>query len=179
MRDLLIFGYENQIAMEEPLYFEDLKPGDCWPSDVREISGDDVADFAILTGDHDPLHTNQLIQGGSPFGEPVVHGLLGLGVLAGLSSASPNVATLALVCINDWRFEAPIFFGDSVHVLTTVTDVANHGRRAGRVTWLRQLVNQKNRVVQQGVFVTLVATRVRSKQFSDRIATADTRSKMT
>jgi 3-hydroxybutyryl-CoA dehydratase len=161
--------------MEEPLYFEDLKPGDCWTSDAREISGDDVADFSLLTGDHDPLHTNQLIHGDSPFGEPVVHGLLGLGVMAGLSSSSPMIATLALISISDWRFEAPIYFGDSVYVVTTVTDVAPHGRRAGRVTWLRQLVNQKNRVVQQGTVVTLVASRVRAKRFSDQIGAATTR----
>src|SRR5690606_32772467 len=108
-------------------------------------------------------HTDQLIRGASPFGQPVVHGLLGLGVMAGLSSARPMVATLALVSIQDWKFEAPIFFGDVVHVLTTVTELASHGRRAGRVTWRRQLVNQRNRVVQQGTFVTLVAARTRFK----------------
>jgi 3-hydroxybutyryl-CoA dehydratase len=175
---MLSSSHENQKSMEEPLYFEDLKPGDSWTSAAREISGDDVADFAVLTGDHDPLHTDQLIRGDSPFGEPVVHGLLGLGVLAGLSSSSPNVATLALVCISDWRFEAPIFFGDTVHVVTTVTAVASHGRRAGRVTWLRQLVNQKNRIVQQGVFVTLVGTRVRTKQFNGRVGAAVTRGEL-
>lgn len=152
--------------MEEPLYFEDLQLGDCWTSDEREISGDDVADFAVLTGDHDPLHTDQLVGRDSPFGQPVVHGLLGLGVMAGLSSARPMVATLALVSIQDWKFEAPIFFGDVVHVVTTVTELASHGRRAGRVTWQRQLRNQKNRVVQQGTFVTLVAARTRAKTTS-------------
>jgi hypothetical protein len=45
-----------------------------------------------------------------------------------------------------------------------VTDLTSHGRRAGRVTWLRQLVNQNNRIVQKGIFVTLVAARVREKR---------------
>ncbi|MDB4353405.1 MaoC/PaaZ C-terminal domain-containing protein [bacterium] len=65
-----------------------------------------MADFALLTGDHDPLHED----GGmaSPFGEPVAHGLLGLSVLAGLSSSRPDVATLALVAISDWHFESPV-----------------------------------------------------------------------
>jgi acyl dehydratase len=74
------------------------------------------------------------------------------------------VATLALIGISDWEFNAPIFFGDRVHVVTRVTDVSTHGRRAGRVTWLRQLFNQNNRVVQKGTFVTLVAARVREKR---------------
>lgn len=155
--------------MEAPLFFEDLQVGDRWTSVDREITAEDVADFAELTGDHDPLHTDQLAGASSPFGGPVAHGLLGLSVLAGLSSENPSVSTLALVGISDWRFEAPIFFGDLVHVVTTVLETETHGRRAGRVTWLRQLVNQSNRVVQHGTFVTLVSTRARVHRFSDRI----------
>jgi len=147
--------------MQTPLYFEDLHPGDFWTSKSREVTAEDVADFAELTGDHDPLHTDQLVAAASPFGSPIAHGLLGLSILAGLSSTCPNVATLALIGISDWEFEAPIFFGDVVHVVTRVSDLASHGRRSGRVTWLRELVNQNNRIVQKGTFVTLVAARVR------------------
>jgi 3-hydroxybutyryl-CoA dehydratase len=148
-------------TMQTPLYFEDLQLGDCWTSESREVTGDDVTDFAHLTGDHDRLHTEKLGSEASPFGEPIAHGLLGLSVLAGLSSTCPNVVTLALIGIRDWTFEAPIFFGDVVHAVTRVTDLARHGRRAGRVTWLRQLLNQHGRVVQKGTFVTLVSSRVR------------------
>ncbi len=155
--------------MDAPLFFEDLRVGDRWTSETREISADDVLDFADLTGDHDPLHTDLIAAAASPFGGPVAHGLLGLGVLAGLSSENPSVSTLALVSIAEWRFEAPIFFGDAVHAITTVVEAEAHGRRAGRVSWLRQLVNQNNRVVQHGTFVTLVATRARVQRFSDRI----------
>ncbi|HBJ35425.1 MAG TPA: acyl dehydratase [Planctomycetaceae bacterium] len=150
--------------MQTPLYFEDLHRGDSWVSEVREVTAEDVADFAELTGDHDPLHTDQLLSAASPFGGPVAHGLLGLSILAGLSSTRPNVATLALIGISDWEFDAPIFFGDVVQVVTRVTDLASHGRRAGRVTWLRQLVNQDKRIVQKGMFITLVASRVREKR---------------
>lgn len=156
--------------MQTPLHFEDLRAGDCWTSPVREVTAEDVADFAELTGDHDPLHTDQLVGAASPFGGPVAHGLLGLGILAGLSSTSPSVSTLALIGISDWRFKAPIFFGDAVRVVTRVTDVASHGRRAGRVTWLRQLINQNDRIVQQGQFVTLVATRVRVKHEASQLS---------
>lgn len=151
-------------ADTQPLYLEDMNVGDQWLSALRVITADDVADFATLTGDHDPLHTNN--GAASPFGEPVAHGLLGLSVLAGLSSEKPNVATLALVGISDWQFEAPIFFGDRVQVSTEIEEIQQHGRRAGRVTWIRQLLNQHGRVVQRGRFVSLVATRVRARSLS-------------
>ncbi len=146
------------------LYFEDLNVGDRWLSDWREVTADDVADFALLTGDDDPLHREG--NAPSPFGEPVAHGLLGLSILAGLSSQHPRVATLALVGIDSWQFEAPIFFGDRVQVATSVERLEQHGRRAGRVIWLRQLLNQHGRVTQRGQFITLVSTRLRARRLA-------------
>lgn len=140
--------------------------GDHWASPPREVTGDDVADFAQLSGDHDPLHkpfSDDAESRPNPFGEPIAHGLLGLSILAGLSTAHPRVDTLALTSIQDWNFHAPIFFGDEVHVLTTVVKIEPHGRRAGRVTWQRELVNQDGRVVQQGHFVSLVASQSRRR----------------
>lgn len=151
------------------LYIEDMSVGDRWVSVTREVTADDVAEFAVLTGDHDPLHSEDGHgeEGNeSPFGEPVAHGLLGLSLLAGLSTDAPRVATLALVSIADWNFEAPIFFGDTVQVSTQVESIQQHGRRAGRVTWLRQLINQHGRVVQQGRFISLVATKARARRLS-------------
>jgi 3-hydroxybutyryl-CoA dehydratase len=157
---------ETSTFKTSPLYLEDMQVGDRWLSDWREITGDDVADFALLTGDNDPLHTPA--GSASPFGEPVAHGLLGLSILAGLSSEKPNVATLALVGISDWQFEAPIFFGDRVQVATEIESIQQHGRRAGRVTWIRQLLNQHGRVVQRGRIVSLVATRARARRLSSQ-----------
>jgi 3-hydroxybutyryl-CoA dehydratase len=150
----------------ELLYLEDMSAGDRWISQWREITSTDVADFAALTGDHDPLHSDDVLD--SPFGEPVAHGLLGLSVLAGLSSQNPNAATLALIGISEWQFEAPIFFGDRVRVMTEIAEIQRHGRRAGRVTWHRQLLNQHGRIVQRGQFVSLVATRARARRLSNQ-----------
>jgi len=148
-----------------PLYIEEMSIGNRWSSPWREITADDVANFANLTGDHDPLHGGDADL--SPFGEPVAHGLLGLSILAGLSTEHPRVATLALVGIDDWRFEAPIFFGDSVQVVTEIESIEKHGRRAGRVTWIRKLVNQNGSVIQQGRFISLVATKARARHLSN------------
>ncbi|QEG43530.1 MaoC family dehydratase [Roseimaritima ulvae] len=150
------------------LFFEDLKVGDRWTSLSRRVEREDVVDFADLTGDHDPLHEGGGESGESPFGRPVVHGLLGLSVMAGLSSDSPAVKTLALVRIGEWRFERPVYFGDSVHVLTEVAELNAYGRRAGRVIWHRSLVNQHGQTVQSGTLETLVALRSRYAKHAAR-----------
>jgi 3-hydroxybutyryl-CoA dehydratase len=147
----------------EPLFFEDLSAGQSWRSPARQIRAEDVACFAALTGDHDPLHRKGESEpaAGLPFGQPVAHGLLGLSVLAGLSSEHPAVRTLALVQILEWDFLRPVFFGDTVYVMTRVVQARRHGTRAGRVTWERSLLNQNDHVVQRGRLITLVAARER------------------
>lgn len=154
----------DDVASLEALFYEDLVVGQTWASPSRPISAEDVETFSKLTGDFDPLHES--VGGGkpnSPFGRPIAHGLLGLSVLAGLSTEYPRVATLALVGVTDWQFEKPIFFGDTVHVVTQVSAIQPHGRRAGRVTWLRKLVCEDGRVLQQGNFITLVASKDRKR----------------
>ena len=150
---------EQAVVENEPIYLEALSPGDQWTSPAREITGDDVAEFAVLTGDDDPLHTDPTAP--SPFGRPIAHGLLGLSIMAGLSSNCPRTATLALVEVSQWEFQQPIFFGDRVRTRATIESITPHGRRAGRVVWVRELINQNDRVVQRGRIVTLVARRHR------------------
>jgi acyl dehydratase len=142
------------------LHLEDLQVGQRWISPSRVISADDVTDFAELTGDHTPLHGALASRSaGTPFGRPVVHGLLGLGIMAGLSSEHPRVQTLALVNLGGWEFRHPIYFGDSVHVETEVLMIEPHGRRAGRVLWIRRLIGDRGLVLQEGTMETLVARR--------------------
>jgi acyl dehydratase len=144
--------------MSEPLTFEELQIGDCWRSRGRTITETDVVNFANLTGDHDPLHVDHEYASRTSFGRPVAHGLLGLSYLAGMSSNSPAVHTDAFLAIRQWEFLLPTFIGDTIYAITQVVDVQASSRRHGRVTWVRQLENQKGDIVQRGVFETLVAT---------------------
>ncbi len=153
--------------MDNVLYYEDLTIGDRWTSRARTITEADVVGFAGLTGDYDPLHVDHEFAKRSPFGRPIVHGLLGLSFTAGLSSLCPAVNTLAFTAVRDWRFLGPSFVGDTVHVVTEVVDKETNGRRSGRVIWKRQLVNQKGDVVQSGIFETLVAVRERRHRRKD------------
>lgn len=146
--------------MAEYLYFEDLQVGNRFESPARTVTEADVSSFAGLTGDFDPLHVDHEFARQTPFRQPIAHGLLGLSFLAGLSSTCPRVRTAAFVSISDWKFLKPIYFGDTLHVLTEVAETRPNGRRTGRVIWRRQLINQKGEVVQEGTLETLVSTNV-------------------
>ena len=144
--------------MSELLFFDDLTVGDRWVSESRQVTEADVVQFADLTGDYDPLHIDEDFAKQTPFRQPIAHGLLGLSLVAGVGSNSPNVETVAFLGIQDWQFCKPIFFDDTLHVVTVVEKL-EPGRRRGHVTWRRQLVNQDGQVVQQGVLLSLVACR--------------------
>ena len=142
------------------LAFEDLRVGDNWTSNSREMTSGEIREFADLTGDFNRLHIDEAYAAETPFGEPIAHGLLGLSVLAGLSSVAPNVRTTALLDISAWRFRKPIFVGDEIHVHTEVVELRDRGRKHGEVQWYRKLVNHRGEIVQDGMITTLVERNV-------------------
>ncbi|MBI1900096.1 MAG: dehydratase [Planctomycetia bacterium] len=141
------------------LHFDDVEIGDRWISPARTVTETDVGHFAELTGDFTPLHVDADFARQTPFGRPIAHGLLGLSLMAGLSSGCPRMQTAAFLGIRDWQFLRPIFFGDTVHVETEIVSKQASGRRRGRILWRRRLVNQDGEVVQQGELETLVMSR--------------------
>jgi acyl dehydratase len=144
--------------------FDDLVLGDEWESPRRTITESDVVGFAGLSGDFNPLHVDHSSQAGNPFGRPVAHGLLGLAIATGLASQAPRVDTLAFLAILEWKFQRPILFGDTIHVVSTVLALeALAGGRRGIVTWLRRILNQDGHLVQEGRTQTLVRGRTASQ----------------
>lgn len=139
------------------LLLGDLRPGDEWRSAGRTITQADVCAFAGISGDFNPIHVDHEFAQRTPFGKPIAHGLLGLAVASGLGLHSPRVDTIAFLEILEWKFLEPIYFGDTVHLVTRVLAVEPRGAgRRGVVTWHRQLVNHRGSVVQEGRTQTMV-----------------------
>jgi len=147
-------------TMSEPLHYDEIAVGQCWVSRGRTITETDVVNFATLTGDFDPLHMDAEFASGTPFRQRIAHGLLGLTLAAGLASQCPPIRTDAFVQVDQWQFHKPIFFGDTIRVETTITNMQQTGRRRGTVIWHRALKNQRDETVQEGQFETIVAMSV-------------------
>ncbi len=141
----------------DSLWFDDVEVGQKWLSPARTLTQGDVVNFASMTGDFNPLHVDHEYAAKSIYRKPIAHGLLGLSWVAGLGSASPLMRTLAFTSVKQWEFLLPIYFGDTVHVVTRCLVKKRKGKKSGQIVWERQLVNQKDQVVQQGQFETLVA----------------------
>lgn len=144
--------------MDEPTTgFEDLDVGRSWESAERLVTHDDVVAFAHLTGDLNPIHTDPEFARKTPYRRPVAHGLLGVGIAAGLMEASSKVRMLAFLTIRRWEFLLPIFPGDRIRTVTTVLSKEPRGRgRRGAVVWGMAVLNQDGHAVQRSETVTLV-----------------------
>ena len=142
------------------LFFDDLEVGQHWVSLGRTITEADVVNFAGLSGDFNPIHIDHEFARTTPYRRPIAHGLLVLAVGSGLGVSAPQMRTLAVTEIREWHFRGPIFIGDTVRARSEV--LAKEARARGRrgvVTWKRQILNQEDKVVQEGVTLTLVEGR--------------------
>lgn len=146
----------------DALCFDDVTVGQQWTSAARTVTQADVISFATTTGDFNPLHVDQEFASQGPYRKPIAHGLLGLSWVAGLGSTSPLMDTIAFTAVRQWEFLLPIFFGDTVHVVTRCLSKCVKGKKSGLILWERQLVNQRDQVVQRGNFETLVVKRLES-----------------
>ena len=148
--------------MSEPYFFEDLELGQSWRTASRTITEADVTSFAGISGDFNPIHVDAEHAASTEFGERVVHGALVLAVATGLrqQQGAFRGSLKAWVGMREWRFQAPVRFGDTIHVVTEIV-----GRRetsdpsTGLVEQEVQVRNQLHDLVASGIFVTLMHRR--------------------
>ena len=152
----------------EELYFDDIEVGTVFTSPRRTITEADVVNFAGLSGDYNPLHTDEIAAQKTPFGQRVAHGLLGLTIASGLFTRTAlsqrmQKSGIALLGLN-WRFEKPIFIGDTIHLQIEVKDKKVSSKPTqGVITFIRKVVNQNGDIVQTGEVPVLVRCKQKSE----------------
>lgn len=91
-------------------------------SRTRTITEEDVVQFALLSGDHNPIHLNEEYAGSTQFGERIAHGLL----VASLTSAllgNDLPGHGAIYLGQTLKFLAPVHLGDTVTVSAEVVSI--------------------------------------------------------
>ena len=136
-----------------PRYFEDLQTGDEFETAARTIGEADIIAFATLTGDMNPLHTDAEFAKSTPYGGRIAHGMLSLSYAIGLLDRSGlfSGTAIANLGIREWRFEKPVFPGDTIRVRLRIGTLrrTSDGKR-GIVERELAILNQRGETVSHG-----------------------------
>lgn len=143
-------------------FFEDWEVGAKYVTPTRTMTEADVVMFAAMTGDYNELHTSEEYMKNAQFGRRIGHGLLGLAVSHGLlfRTGFTEGTAIAFLGVDGWRFMAPFFIGDTIHVSFEVAEVKVSKSKSDRgvVKLHLEIVNQNGTVVQSG-FKTIMFKR--------------------
>lgn len=143
------------------LYFEDLSVGQSFETSGRTATETDLVQFAMLSGDWNPIHVDRTAAEATAFGRPVVHGVCGLAILGGLVYAAGWFATTAeaLIGFDELRFVRPLFTGDTVKCRMTIENARLTSKGKGLVVRRLELVNQRDETVLTTISPILIKLR--------------------
>src|SRR3990172_7492493 len=107
--------------MSRGLNFDDFKEGDTFVSQARTVTEADVVNFAGLSGDFNPLHTDAVFAAGAPVGERVAHGMLVAAMATGMANWTGVFEGTTLALMEQViRYKGMVKLGDTVHLELSV-----------------------------------------------------------
>ena len=98
--------------------FEDLQAGQRWQSTGRTLTDADLTIACMTSGDWHPIHADAEFAKTSIAQQRIFHGTYGLHVAMALATGVPDLGSdvIGALGFSEWRFKAPLFVGDTVHV---------------------------------------------------------------
>jgi acyl dehydratase len=134
-------------------WFEELTVGTVVEHVVtRTVTETDNVLFTTLTMNPQPLHLDVEFARATRFGRPLVNSLFTLGLVVGLSVYDLTLGTtVANLGFSSVEFPAPVFAGDTIHVVTEVMEArrSNSDPSKGVVTFRHMGFNQDDDLVCQ------------------------------
>jgi oxepin-CoA hydrolase/3-oxo-5,6-dehydrosuberyl-CoA semialdehyde dehydrogenase len=126
----------------------ELEIGDTWKTGSRTVTVEDIEHFADFTGDKFYAHMDEEAAKASPIFEGrVAHGYLILSFAAGLFVDPDPGPVLANTGLENLRFLAPLYPGDSMRVELTVRAKSIKSEETGQVRWAVEIYNQRDELV--------------------------------
>jgi 3-hydroxybutyryl-CoA dehydratase len=130
--------------------FEDLEVGQS-AEYSKTVTETDVALFAGVTGDFNPVHVNEVVAAKSRFGGRIAHGMLSAGLIsAAIANRIPGPGAIYLG--QTLKFTAPVRIGDTVTVSLVVLELMSKKR----VRLSTNCTNQKGETVIEGEATVLM-----------------------
>ncbi|MEW6424067.1 MAG: MaoC/PaaZ C-terminal domain-containing protein [Bacillota bacterium] len=138
--------------------FDELNVGDEFFTASRTVTEAEVVNFAGLSGDFNPLHTDETFGKTTPFGTRIAHGVLIQAIATGLANQlgifeGTTIAVLEMVS----RFTGAVKFGDTIHVVMKVKEKKESKKPdRGLVNVEVRVLNQREEPVLEGNWLIML-----------------------
>ncbi len=134
-------------------YFDQWAIGDRIVHEIRRtVTETDNLLFSTMTHNPQPLHLDAEAAKASEFGQILVNGTFTFALMVGLSVGDTTLGTLvANLGYDKLVHPKPVFIGDTMRAETEVAELKPSRSRpnAGIVTFMHQLINQRDEIVCQ------------------------------
>jgi acyl dehydratase len=141
-----------------PLYFEDLIIGQKLVSAGRTVTEADIVMFAGLSGDYNPIHTNEEWCRNSQFKRRVAHGMLTASIASGLIFRLGFLDGTGMAHLGTtMKFLAPVFAGDTIHIELEFLSKKEVDQKRGIFSAKMDVVNQENKTVETEQITIMIA----------------------
>jgi 3-hydroxybutyryl-CoA dehydratase len=141
------------------IHFDDLSDGQEFRSSGRTLTEADIMAFAGLSGDFNPLHTDeQWVRANTDFDGRIAHGLLVLAISSGLRTPGIDDWDIRAYLSVERQMVGPAYPGDTLHQHSRISSLRPSRSRPGSgiVIVATSMVNQHDTVVQEGSDTYLV-----------------------
>ena len=123
--------------------YNDIRVGDR-SSQTKIVTRADIAAFAAVSGDHNPVHLSEEFAKTTQFGGVIAHGMLAVSYISTvLGTQYPGPGSI-FMGLNNVQFTAPVRPGDEI--TTTVTVTEKHATKP-IIKFVCECVNQNGQVV--------------------------------
>jgi 3-hydroxybutyryl-CoA dehydratase len=121
---------------------------------AKTVTESDIALFAGVTGDFNPVHIDAVAAERSVFGGRIAHGMLSAGFISAVAMRLPGPGSIYLS--QSLRFTKPVRIGDTVTARVEVLEVMAAKRRVRLATTCR---NQSGETVVEGEALVMIGNR--------------------
>lgn len=128
--------------------FGEFKVGQKFRTAARTITETDIVMFTGISGDINPLHTDETYAATMTHGTRIAHGALTFAVTTGLVNQSQIIlgTTIALLGV-EVKWPAPVKAGDTIHVESEVIETRPTKNPGRGIIKMKLLVYNQNDVV--------------------------------
>ena len=144
--------------MTRGLTFDQFNLGDTFVSQARTVTEADVVNFAGLSGDFNPLHTDEEFSKTTPFGARIAHGMLIAAMATGLANwtgvfEGTTIALMEQVI----QYKGAVKFGDTVHLELKVAEKKETSKPdRGVIVVETKVCNQESKAVIEGKWTLMM-----------------------